>query len=128
MVQNWLGFMHSVSLKSHGPVLWYMKLLHFLVNQSCFPSALYKFNKTELRHMEPAITSPANWELGFMYSVSLKSHGSVLWPMKLLPFPLNQSCFPSALYKFNKTELRHMVPAVTSLAIDCKALFLKTRK
>ena len=66
--------------------------------------------------------------VGFMHSVSLKSHGPVLWPMKLLPFPLNQSCFQSALYKFNKTELRHMVPAVKSVVIDSKALFLKTRK
>ena len=123
--------LHIVSLKSHGPVLWSMKLLPFLVNQNCFPSALYKFNKTELRHMEPAVTSTANWGgggVGFMHSVSLKYHGPVLWPMKLLPFPLNQSCFPSALYKFNKTELRHMVPAVTSVVIDSKALFLKTRK
>ena len=54
--------------------------------------------------------------LEFMHSVSLKSHGPVLWPMKLLPFPVNQSCFPAALDKFNETELIHMVPATTSLA------------
>ena len=54
--------------------------------------------------------------VGFMHSVSLKSHGPVLWPVKLLPFPVNQSCFLSALDKFNETVLRHMVPAVTSLA------------
>ena len=35
MVQNGLGFMHSVSLKSHGPVLLSMKLLPYPVNQSC---------------------------------------------------------------------------------------------
>ena len=55
--------------------------------------------------------------LGFMHSASIKSHGPVLWPVKLLSFPVNQSCFPSALEKFNETELRHTVPAVTSLAI-----------
>ena len=38
MIQNGLGFMHSVSLKSHGPVLLSMKLLPYPVNQSCFPS------------------------------------------------------------------------------------------
>ena len=54
--------------------------------------------------------------LGFMHSVSLKSHGPVLLSMKLLPYPLNQSCFPSALDKVNETALRCMVPAVTSLA------------
>ena len=42
MVQNGLGFMHSVSLKSHCPVLLSMKLLPYPVNQSCFPSALDK--------------------------------------------------------------------------------------
>ena len=46
MVQNGLGFMHSVSLKFHGPVLLSMKLLPYPVNQSCFPSALDKLNKT----------------------------------------------------------------------------------
>ena len=51
-----------------------------------------------------------------MHSVSLKFHGPVLLSMKLHPFPLNQSCFPSAFDKFNETALRHMVPAVTSLA------------
>ena len=54
--------------------------------------------------------------LGFMHSVSLKSHGPVLMPMKLLPFPVNQSCFPLTLYTFKERELSHMVPAVTSLA------------
>ena len=44
MVQNGLGFMHSVSLKSHGPVLLSMKLLPYPVDQSCFPSALYNLN------------------------------------------------------------------------------------
>ena len=39
MVQNGVGFMHSVSLKSHVPVLLSMKLLPYPVNQSCFPSA-----------------------------------------------------------------------------------------
>ena len=42
MVQNGQGFMHSVSLKSHGPVLFSMKLLPYPVNQSCFSSALDK--------------------------------------------------------------------------------------
>ena len=60
MVQNGLGFMRNVSLISHGPALWPMKLLCFPVNQSCFPSALDKFNETELRHMLPAVTSLAN--------------------------------------------------------------------
>ena len=54
--------------------------------------------------------------LGFMHNVSLKSHGLVLLSMKLLPYPVNQSCFPSALDKLNETALRRMVPAVTSLA------------
>ena len=44
MVQNGLGFMHSVSLKSHGPVLLSMNLLPYPVNQSCFPSALDRLN------------------------------------------------------------------------------------
>ena len=60
MVQNGLGFMHSVSLKSHGPVLLSMKLLPYPGNQSCFPSALDKLNKTALRRMVPAVTSLAN--------------------------------------------------------------------
>ena len=61
--------------------------------------------------------------LGFMHSVSLKSHGQVLLSMKLLPYPVNQSCFPSALDKLNETALvlRHW-------RIDCKALFFKIRK
>ena len=46
MVQHRLGFMRSVSLKSHGLVLLSMKLISFPVNQSCFPSALDKFNRT----------------------------------------------------------------------------------
>ena len=54
--------------------------------------------------------------LGFMHSVSLKSHGLVLLSMKLLPYPVNQSCFPSALDKLIETALRRMVPAVKSLA------------
>ena len=54
MVQNGLGFMHSVSLKSHGPVLLSMKLLPYPVNQSWFPSALDKINETALRRMVPA--------------------------------------------------------------------------
>ena len=37
MVQNGLWFMHSVSLKSDGPVLLSMKLLPHLAIQSCFP-------------------------------------------------------------------------------------------
>ena len=49
--------------------------------------------------------------LGFMHSVSLKSHGQVLLSMKLLPYPVNQSWFPSALDKLNETALRRMVPA-----------------
>ena len=60
MVQNGLGSMHSVSLKSHGPVLLSMKLLPYPVNQSCFPSALDKLNETALRRMVPAVTSLAN--------------------------------------------------------------------
>ena len=60
MVQNRLGFMHSVSLKSHGPVLLSMKLLPYPVNQSCFPSALDKLNERALRRMIPAVTSLAN--------------------------------------------------------------------
>ena len=60
MVQNGLRFMHSVSLKSHGPVLLSMKLLPYPVNQSCFPSALDKINETALRRMVPAVTSLAN--------------------------------------------------------------------
>ena len=60
MVQNGLGFMHCVSLKSHGPVLLSMKLLPYPVNQSCFPSALDKLNETALRRMVPAVTSLAN--------------------------------------------------------------------
>ena len=51
-----------------------------------------------------------------MHSVSLKSNGLVFWSMKLLPYPVNQSCFPSALDKLNETAFRRMVPAVTSLA------------
>ena len=51
-----------------------------------------------------------------MHSVSLKSHGPVLLSMKFLPYPVNQSCFPSALDKLNETTLKRMVPAVTSLA------------
>ena len=54
MVQNGLGFMHSVSLKSHGPVLLSMKLLPYPVNVSWFPSALDKLNETALRRMVPA--------------------------------------------------------------------------
>ena len=50
MVQNGLGFMHSVSLKSHGPVLLSMKLLPYPVNQSCFPSALDKLTKQHKTH------------------------------------------------------------------------------
>ena len=46
-----------------------------------------------------------------MHSVSLKSHGPVLLSMKLLPYPVNQSCFPSALDKLNETALRRMVSA-----------------
>ena len=60
MVQNGLGFMHSVSLKSHGPVLLSMKLLAYPVNQSCFPPALDKSNEAALRRMVPAVTSLAN--------------------------------------------------------------------
>ena len=60
MVQNGLGFMHSLSLKSHGPVLLSMKLLPYPVKQSCFPSALDKLNETALRRMVPAATSLAN--------------------------------------------------------------------
>ena len=60
MVQNGLGFMHSVSLKSHGPVLLSTKLLPYPVNQSCFPSALDQLNETALRCMVPAVTSLAN--------------------------------------------------------------------
>ena len=60
MVQNGLGFMHSVSLKSHGPVLLSMKLLPYPVNQSCFPSALNKINEAALRRMVSAVTSRAN--------------------------------------------------------------------
>ena len=61
MVQNGVGFMHSVSLKSHGPVLLSMKLLPYpAVNQSCFPLALDKLNETALRRMVPAVTSLAN--------------------------------------------------------------------
>ena len=60
MVQNGLGFMHSVSLKSHGPVLLSMKLLPYPMNQSCFPLALDKLNETALRRMVPAVTSLAN--------------------------------------------------------------------
>ena len=51
-----------------------------------------------------------------MHSVSLESNGPVFWSMKLLPYPVNQSCFPSALEKLNETALRRRVPAVTSLA------------
>ena len=54
--------------------------------------------------------------LGFMHSVSSKYHGSVLLSMKILPYQVNQSCFPSALDKLNETALRCMVPAVKSLA------------
>ena len=60
MIQNGLGFMHSVSLKSHGPVSLLMKLLPFPLNQSGFPSALDKLNEIELRPMLPALTSLAN--------------------------------------------------------------------
>ena len=45
MVQNGLGFMHSVSLKSHGPVLLSMKLLPYPVNQSSQVS--YRFLTAE---------------------------------------------------------------------------------
>ena len=44
------------------------------------------------------------------------THLLFLLSMKLLPYPVNQSCFPSALDKSNETALRRMVPAVTSLA------------
>ena len=60
MVQNGLGFMHSVSLKSDGPFFLSMKLLPYPVNQSCFPSALDKLNGVALRRMVPAVTSLAN--------------------------------------------------------------------
>ena len=60
MVQNGLGFMHNVSLKSLGPVLLSMKLLPYPVDQSCFPSALCNLNDSALRHMVPAVTSLAN--------------------------------------------------------------------
>ena len=60
MVQNGLGLMHSVSLKYHGPVLLRMKLFPFPVKQSCFPSALDKFNESELRRMVLAFTSLGN--------------------------------------------------------------------
>ena len=67
MVQNGLGFMHSVSLKYHDPVLLSMKLLPFPVNQSFFPSALDKFNETALRRMVPAVTSLANLFQGAIF-------------------------------------------------------------
>ena len=67
MVQNGVGFMHSVSLKSHGPVLLSMKLLPYPVNQSCFPSALDKLNETALRRMVPAVTSLENWLQGAIF-------------------------------------------------------------
>ena len=60
MVQNVLGFMHSVSLKSDGPVLLSMKLLPYPVNQSSFPSALDKLNGIAFRRIVPAVTSLAN--------------------------------------------------------------------
>ena len=60
MVQNWLGFVHSLWLKYHGPVLLSMKLLLFPVNQSCFSLALDEFNEIALRRMVPAVTSVAN--------------------------------------------------------------------
>ena len=55
MVQNGLEFMHSVSLKSHGPVLLSMILLPFPVNQNFFPSAFDMFNETALWRMVPAV-------------------------------------------------------------------------
>ena len=54
--------------------------------------------------------------LGFMHSESLKFDGPVSLSMKLLPYPVNQSCFPSTLDKLNGIELRRKLPAVTSLA------------
>ena len=52
---NGLGFMHSVSLKFHGPVLLSMELLPFSVYQSFSP-----FQRKNLRCMVPAVTSLAN--------------------------------------------------------------------
>ena len=60
MVKNGPGFLHSISLKSLGPVLLSMKLLPFPVNRGFFPSALDKLNETALRRMVPAVTSLAN--------------------------------------------------------------------
>ena len=51
--------MHSVTLKSQGPVLLSMKLLLFPVNHNFSQSALVKFNETALRHMVPAV----NWRI-----------------------------------------------------------------
>ena len=48
--------------------------------------------------------------------------------MKLLPYPVNQSCFPSALDKLNETALRRMVPAVTSLANWLQGAIFKNKK
>ena len=66
--------------------------------------------------------------LGFMHSVSLKSHGPVLLSMKLLPYPVNQSCFPSALDKLTETTYDAWYQLLRHWRIDCKALFFKTRK
>ena len=54
--------MHSVYIKSHGPVLLSMKLhvLPFSVNQSSFPSALDKFSETAVKRLVPAVTSLVN--------------------------------------------------------------------
>ena len=59
--------MHSVYLKSHGPVLLSVKLPLFLVNQSFYPSALDKFKETALRRMVPAVTSLANCFQGAIF-------------------------------------------------------------
>ena len=50
-------------------------------------------------------------------SLNLKSHGHILLSMKLHPFPVNQSFFPSAMGKFNETALRCMAGFYTKLNV-----------
>ena len=119
MVQNGLGFMHSVSLKSHGPVLLSIKLLPYIkgYNVTHISNVNSEHSSQRAKRVANNVSSygrdMVQNGLGFMHSVSLKSHGPVLLSIKLLPYP---SCFPAALDKLNETALRRMIPAVTSLA------------
>ena len=62
-----------------------------------------------------------------MHSVSFKSHGPVMLSMKLLPYPVNQSCFPSALDKLNETALikTHGTSCYVTCELIARRYFLK---